>query len=73
MVTAASSQRFLQAADRLGFRVDAQEFPEGTRTAEDAAAAVGVCVGQIVKSLVFLVDGRPVVCLVSGAKETPGG
>lgn len=73
MVTSTSAQRFLEATDRLGFRVHAQEFPEGTRTAEDAAAAIGVSVGQIVKSLVFLVVGRPVVCLVSGAKETPGG
>ena len=44
-------------------------FPQGTRTAEDAAAAVGVEVGQIVKSLVFERDGKPVLALVSGANR----
>ena len=45
----------------------AREFPEGTRTAQDAAAAVGCSVGQIVKSLVFVRDGEPVLVLCSGA------
>ena len=45
----------------------AREFPEGTRTAQDAAAAIGCTVGQIVKSLVFLRDGEPVLVLSSGA------
>jgi prolyl-tRNA editing enzyme YbaK/EbsC (Cys-tRNA(Pro) deacylase) len=45
----------------------AREFPEGTRTAQDAAAAIGCEVGQIVKSLVFLRDGEPVLVLCSGA------
>ena len=42
-------------------------FPQGTRTAEDAAAAVGCDVAQIVKSLVFVVDDQPVIALVGGA------
>jgi prolyl-tRNA editing enzyme YbaK/EbsC (Cys-tRNA(Pro) deacylase) len=46
-----------------------KEFPEGTRTAGDAARAVGCEVGQIVKSLVFTAAGRPVVALVSGANR----
>jgi prolyl-tRNA editing enzyme YbaK/EbsC (Cys-tRNA(Pro) deacylase) len=54
------------AAADLGLAVDVREFPEGTRTAADAARAVGVAVGQIVKSLVFQVDGDVVVALVSG-------
>jgi prolyl-tRNA editing enzyme YbaK/EbsC (Cys-tRNA(Pro) deacylase) len=45
----------------------AREFPEGTRTAQDAAAAIGCTVGQIVKSLVFLRDGEPILVLCSGA------
>ena len=45
----------------------AREFPEGTRTAQDAAAAIGCSVGQIVKSLVFLRDGEPILVLCSGA------
>jgi prolyl-tRNA editing enzyme YbaK/EbsC (Cys-tRNA(Pro) deacylase) len=46
-----------------------KEFPAGTRTAVDAARAVGCEVGQIVKSLVFVAGGRPVVALVSGANR----
>ena len=53
----------------LGIDVEPVEFPEGTRTADDAAAAIGVAVGQIVKSMVFLVDGEPVVALVSGSNR----
>ena len=44
-------------------------FPAGTRTATDAARAVGCEVGQIVKSLVFVAAGTPVVALVSGANR----
>jgi prolyl-tRNA editing enzyme YbaK/EbsC (Cys-tRNA(Pro) deacylase) len=46
-----------------------KEFPAGTRTAADAARAVGCEVGQIVKSLVFIAAGAPVVALVSGANR----
>jgi len=46
-----------------------REFPEGTRTAVDAARAVGCQLGQIVKSLVFVAGGRPVVALVSGVNR----
>ena len=52
-----------------GLRLEVRRFPAGTRTAEDAARAVGCEVGQIVKSLVFLAGGRPVVALVSGANR----
>jgi prolyl-tRNA editing enzyme YbaK/EbsC (Cys-tRNA(Pro) deacylase) len=58
------------AAGRLrGVPVEPREFPDGTRTAADAAAAIGVEVAQIVKSLAFLVDGRPVMALVSGSNR----
>jgi prolyl-tRNA editing enzyme YbaK/EbsC (Cys-tRNA(Pro) deacylase) len=46
---------------------DAREFPEGTRTAADAAAAIGCEVGQIVKSLVFRRGDEPLLVLCSGA------
>ena len=46
-----------------------RSIPDGTKTADDAARAIGVEVGQIVKSLVFTVDGRPVLALVSGANR----
>ncbi len=52
-----------------GLTAEIQEFPAGTRTAEDAARALGTTVAQIVKSLVFLADGRPVLALVSGANR----
>ena len=55
------------AARALGLEIDVRAFPQGTRTAEDAAAAVGCHVAQIVKSLVFVVDDQPVVALVGGA------
>ncbi len=49
--------------------VAVRQFPQGTRTALDAARAVGCDVDQIVKSLVFVAAGRPVVALVSGANR----
>ena len=45
------------------------EFPEGTPTAADAAAAAGCGLDQIVKSLVFVCDDRPVVALVPGDRR----
>lgn len=54
------------AAAGAGLQISIQRFPEGTRTAEDAARAVGCKVAQIVKSLVFVADGRPVLALISG-------
>src|SRR5438132_7339391 len=56
------------AATEVGVTV--REFPQGTRTAVDAARAVGCDVGQIVKSLVFVAGGNPGVALVSGANRT---
>jgi prolyl-tRNA editing enzyme YbaK/EbsC (Cys-tRNA(Pro) deacylase) len=47
--------------------IGVREFPEGAHTAAQAAAAIGVEVGQIVKSLVFLRDEAPVLVLCSGA------
>ena len=58
--------RVVEAARAAGLVIDPREFPDGTRTAEDAARAIGVAVGQIVKSLVFFVDDTPVVALVGG-------
>ncbi|MEX2421845.1 MAG: YbaK/EbsC family protein [Actinomycetota bacterium] len=61
--------RFLESAEVLGHPVDVRRFPEGTKTAQDAARAIGCGVGQIVKSLVFVADGRPVLALTSGANR----
>jgi len=56
----------VEAARSRGLVIEPRSFPEGTKTAADAAAAIGVEVGQIVKSLVFLVDGVPTMALVAG-------
>jgi prolyl-tRNA editing enzyme YbaK/EbsC (Cys-tRNA(Pro) deacylase) len=57
------------AGAERGLTIEPRTFPEGTKTAADAAAAIGVEVGQIVKSLVFLVDGEPVMALVAGDNQ----
>jgi prolyl-tRNA editing enzyme YbaK/EbsC (Cys-tRNA(Pro) deacylase) len=58
--------RFRTAAAERGLALEIREFPEGTRTAADAARAVGCDVGQIVKSVVMVADGTPFVALTSG-------
>ena len=68
-----NARALVDAARSLGLAVDVREFPEGTRTAEDAARAIGVSVGQIVKSLIFRVDGDVVVALVSGPNRLDEG
>ena len=58
-----------RAADRYGFAVEVETFPEGTKTAADAAQAIGCTVGQIVKSVVLGVEGgshEAVVVLTAG-------
>src|SRR4051812_49831319 len=62
----ASAQRVVDGAAGLGVAIEVHESPDGTRTADDAARAVGVEVGQIVKSLVFSVDDDVVLALVAG-------
>ena len=59
----------VEAARSLGLDLDVREFPEGTRTAQDAAAAIGCAVDQIVKSLVFIADTTPVLVLTSGGNR----
>jgi prolyl-tRNA editing enzyme YbaK/EbsC (Cys-tRNA(Pro) deacylase) len=62
--------RFVTSMQESGVTVDITHFPDGTRTARDAAAAIGCEVGAIVKSLVFVVEGTgPVLALTSGAKR----
>lgn len=61
--------RVVAAAAASGLEIDVRRFPEGTRTAEDAARAIGSTVAQIVKSLVLVVDDTPLVALVSGANR----
>ncbi|HEX8165862.1 MAG TPA: YbaK/EbsC family protein [Beijerinckiaceae bacterium] len=63
-----SALKVQEAADRLGLSIAVRAMPQSTRTAEEAAAACGCDVGQIVKSLVFAgkASGAPYLLLVSG-------
>src|SRR5438309_3010770 len=56
----------VEAGRALGVDVHPHEYADGTRTAADAALSIGVDLGQIVKSLVFCVDGEVVIALVCG-------
>ena len=67
-------RRVVEAAERKGINLEISTFAESTHTAEEAAAALGAELGQIVKSLVFVVPGEadelePVLCLVSGVNR----
>jgi len=63
-----STDRVRAAATAVGLTIDIREMPQSTRTAEEAAAACGTAVGQIVKSLIFrkAESGEAVLLLVSG-------
>jgi prolyl-tRNA editing enzyme YbaK/EbsC (Cys-tRNA(Pro) deacylase) len=62
-------QRVIDAGQLLGLDVVPRTFPEGTKTAVDAANAIGCDVAQIVKSLIFGVDGEVVLAYVSGRNQ----
>jgi prolyl-tRNA editing enzyme YbaK/EbsC (Cys-tRNA(Pro) deacylase) len=62
-------ERFTESAHRLGIEPQVRRFPEGTKTAADAARAIGCDVAQIVKSLVFMADDRAVIAYTSGANR----
>ncbi|HUJ33587.1 MAG TPA: YbaK/EbsC family protein [Solirubrobacteraceae bacterium] len=64
-----TAARFQRRLHERGFDVEVQVLPDSTRTAGEAAAAVGCEVGQIVKSLVFMRDGRPVLVLCAGDRR----
>jgi prolyl-tRNA editing enzyme YbaK/EbsC (Cys-tRNA(Pro) deacylase) len=61
--------RFTEAARELGIDPQIRRFPEGTKTAEAAALAIDCDVAHIVKSLVFMADGNPVIAFTSGANR----
>ncbi|MET9445622.1 YbaK/EbsC family protein [Streptomyces cinerochromogenes] len=71
-MTTTAHPRFAAAVEELGLgellpRV--RSFPEATRTAAEAAAAIGCGLSQICKSLVFAADGVPVLVLMDGASR----
>ena len=64
-----AAARFQAALDALGLRRSVIELPVEARTSQQAADAVGVGVGQIAKSLVFMVDGAPIMVIASGVNR----
>jgi Cys-tRNA(Pro) deacylase len=64
-----SAQKVADAAQELGLAVEILEFAQTTRTAQEAADAIGCDVAQIVKSLCFTVGEQGIMCLVSGANQ----
>jgi prolyl-tRNA editing enzyme YbaK/EbsC (Cys-tRNA(Pro) deacylase) len=64
-----STKAVMEAGRSVGLDLDVREFPDGTRTAADAARAIGCAVDQIVKSLVFIADAQPVLVLTSGGNR----
>jgi len=67
----ANARKVQDAATALGLHIKVRQMAESTRTAQEAAAACGVTVGQIVKSLVFsgATSGKPYLLLVSGSNR----
>src|SRR4051812_46754666 len=59
--------KVIQAARELELEVEIRKLNQPTRTVSEAAEAVGAEPAQIAKSLVFVADGEPVLCVASGA------
>jgi prolyl-tRNA editing enzyme YbaK/EbsC (Cys-tRNA(Pro) deacylase) len=64
-----TAELFQERARALGLDIEVRELSESTRTAQEAADAVGVEVGQIVKSLVFVDGEGPILCLCAGDRR----
>jgi len=66
-----SARKVQEALTKYGLSCQVVEMPQTTRTAEDAAQAVGSTVGQIVKSLIFRgkQTGKPILVATSGANR----
>jgi prolyl-tRNA editing enzyme YbaK/EbsC (Cys-tRNA(Pro) deacylase) len=58
--------RLVQSARELGLEVQVRRLESSTRTVREAAVAVGCEEAAIAKSIVFVADGDPVVCVASG-------
>jgi prolyl-tRNA editing enzyme YbaK/EbsC (Cys-tRNA(Pro) deacylase) len=64
-----SVQRVANALRDAGLEAEIHELSASSRTAEEAAAAIGTTVPKIVKSLLFLADDEPLLALVSGSNR----
>src|SRR6476659_2309338 len=70
MTTPAAHPRFADDLRALGLAgLPTRSCPEATRTAAEAAAAIGCELSQICKSLIFAADGVPVLVLMDGASR----
>lgn len=69
----ANTRRVIDAAAAAGLTIEVQRFPEGTRTADDAARAIGCEVAAIAKSIVLASDRGPVLVLTSGSNRVDYG
>ena len=69
VVSVTSQDRVRAALAKLGLPADLTEFVATTHTAQDAANAVGCELGQIVKTLFFLAEGRATMALVAGDRQ----
>ena len=67
----AAAQRVQDALKAMGVACQVVELPESTRSAVEAAQAIGCCVEQIVKSLVFRGQStnRPILAVISGGNR----
>lgn len=61
-----STQDVQNALDTLGVNIQVRIFDTSTATSEEAATSIGTTLGSIVKSLVFMVEEKPIVILVAG-------
>jgi prolyl-tRNA editing enzyme YbaK/EbsC (Cys-tRNA(Pro) deacylase) len=73
MSASSSVERVRAALLAAGHPDTIEAFPEGTRSAADAAAAIGCAVAQIAKSIVFRAGGRAVLVIASGANRVDMG
>src|SRR4051794_12439014 len=55
-----------EACEQLGLEIELRTLTDSTATVQDAARAIGCEPGQIAKSIVFVMDGEPVVVVASG-------
>ncbi|MEM7815661.1 MAG: YbaK/EbsC family protein [Candidatus Aenigmatarchaeota archaeon] len=71
MELSASTKMFQERMKRKGFSCNPVELPQGTRTSEDAARAVGCSLKQIAKSILFRgrITGKPVLVVASGSNR----
>jgi len=61
-----ATERFLAAAREAGVDVKPSVYPDGTKTSQDAADAIGCPLSAIAKSLVFMVDDEATLVMMSG-------